>query len=189
VKYFTPERLVRLRTTDEAAYEEAAADWDAVRDAYWKRNRRIRKQLMAGQVDQLEAYSLHDARVLSLGYQLKKPLVTMRVQLEGSTEGPGTALEIQYETVRGPAGGFTIEERPELAEALDYPVILNNEFDYDADNGFLTHSILLTGLEYTFRFHKVRVRLLDEPELPVRRVPAEVYWSLAESALAGSEAI
>jgi hypothetical protein len=166
MKYFTPELILRTRSDDEAIAEAANEAFDAARDEYWKRSQRIRKRLAAGNVNQIEEqYSLHDARLLSVELSQAKPLVVLTLQLEGRGNKDGVVLEIKYQTVPRIEGAFVLRQHPELQEVTARRVVLYDEFD--AEDDYLTHALLLTGLAIVIRFTSLQVRRPREPVYPV----------------------
>ncbi|HJT76456.1 MAG TPA: hypothetical protein VJ739_04570 [Gemmataceae bacterium] len=185
MKYFKPELLRRCRSLDDDAADVAAAEWEQAIAAYRARLRAIRSRLPSGADRLLARFTLHDAQLLTIADDTKRPRLTLLVRLEGTRDQPGPVLELSYLLVAGPHGGVVFRKHAGLGhKALGPRGVLYDELNLDEERAFFTHSLLLTdGFEIEIRFHDLRVRarargqaLFPSPELP----EGERTWPLIE---------
>jgi hypothetical protein len=81
VKYFTPERFLRLQNLDnEQAFQAATREWESAVEEYGAQLKALTPELPVGVRRLVELGSLHDARVLGI-WQAKTRL-TLVLQLE-----------------------------------------------------------------------------------------------------------
>jgi hypothetical protein len=176
MKYFKPALLVRCRSLDDDVAEAAAAEWGMNIASYRERLQAIRHLLPRSVRGLLSRYSLHDARLLTVGFGKKQPIVTLQVRLEGSTAEPGPVLEMKYRV--GP-GGLSITRHEPFSSGPGLGWILYSEFDV-AEGGSFVHSLLLSnGVELTIRFQSLRIQALEEVLVETLELPAEkMPWPL-----------
>jgi hypothetical protein len=80
MKYFTPERYVRLGDLhEESAFRTATEDWEQALTAYRTRLREIQDTLPASLRQLLQSFSLHDADVLTMGQQGLTYVIVLRL--------------------------------------------------------------------------------------------------------------
>ncbi len=168
MKYLTPELLVRCRSLDADVSDAAAEEWEQAIDAYRERLRVIRKGLPRGARGLLSQVTLHDAKILALVYAKEDPWLTLLIHLEGTPSQPGEKLQLAYHLVVGEQGGVRVANHPGLHNGnSNLRWILYDEFDFDEQRSFFTHSLLLAdGKEFEIRFHDLRVRRLGDVLLP-----------------------
>lgn len=164
MKYFTPDILLRARSTDDDVADAAHAEWEEKSQQYLERISTLR--LPKGARLLSRRLSLHDARVLMVG--ARKDGLTISFFLK-TVDGEGVGL--LYELAAPPR----ILRHPGLAEPC--PVEwLYDEFDREDVSGrnVLTHSILLTdGTEIQLAFYDLHVKKFGTFVLPSQEAGLE----------------
>ena len=183
MKYFKPELLARYRSSDDGVADAAAKEWEEALAAYQARFKVVRGKLPPGVRRLCSKVSLHDAKVLGVAYGNEQPLFGIMLQLEGSQGQRGEVLELNYHPVVGEKGGIHIGTHSSSERAAHRDVwILYDEFDFDEEHAFCTHSLLLTdGREIEIRFHNLTVRRLKQVFTPPHLPEGEVKWPLADT--------
>jgi hypothetical protein len=155
VRYFTPDLIALLNSTDAAVADEADAEWDRRLEAYEQELRKIEPELPA-HVRAFSTLLLHDARVYSLAQQGDQLILVLHKDIP-----PRDLVIITY----------TLAGDPEInKEALPAEMrsgVMN--FDYDelgitreGGQTLYTQSILFSnGWEILLRFRDVQVVLAD----------------------------
>ena len=156
MKYFTPERYLRLGTLDDrAAFLAAHEQWEKAIRGYQRHLRHIRADLPAGLRRLVETVYLHDARILDMWWNGR---TRFSITLQPETDAARLVV-LAYSLVEPPT------VRPDVL-----PIALRSEavsWLYDelavAGNGtakerVFAHSILLSdGRELRLNFRNVRV--------------------------------
>jgi hypothetical protein len=171
MKYFTPERYLRLGNLDDRkAFLAAHADWERALSKYQARLRQIRTRLPAGLRRLLQSVYLHDARVLGM-WLAGRQRFTISLQPESD---PSRLVVFAYSLVGLPR----VDPAALPAFACSTPVTwLYDEADIARPAGgnganarqrrIFRHNILLSnGWEIGLRFHRVTVTR------PVALIPA-----------------
>ena len=179
MKYFKPDLLVRCRSLDDDAADEAAADWEKAIVAYRKRLQTIRRRLPVDARRLITHYALHDAKIRSIAKTLtvadggRRRSLSIRVQVEDTPSQAGDVLELNYALA---AGSHSLSfKKTSLFEggASGFGRILYAEFDWDSQRRVWTHSLLLSsGWELDVRFGAFRLRRLEEISLSPSEMPA-----------------
>jgi hypothetical protein len=162
MKYFTPERYLRLGNLDNRkAFLAAQEDWENALRKYRARLRQIRTRLPAGLRRLLESVYLHDARVLGM-WLVDRQRFTISLQPESD---PSRLVLFAYSLVKLPQ----VHRAALPASACSTPVTwLYDEVDIAPPTGgqgvdarpgrTFRHNILLSnGWEIRLRFHRVAV--------------------------------
>jgi hypothetical protein len=174
VRYFTPERLVRLQDhSDERRFLAALEEWEAAVAAYREQLHRIQEALPAGLRHLVNTVALHDARVIDLS-RGQRSRFTIILQPESD---PSRQVVLAYSLVEPVE---IIEDAlPEAARSQPLQWLYDELEDVQgADNSsqrersgartFL-HSILLSnGWEVKLRFGRVNV---TRPVSLLQRLP------------------
>jgi hypothetical protein len=139
MKYFTPERYQHLQDfSSDAAMDTADAEWAKAAQLYERQLTRIRSELPQGMRELMENFYLHDADVLSLGYQGETFIVVLRLDVP-----PRELLVLNYRLVRDAA----INSAAFVSRSGSGPV----QWMYDevsvvrGKNSCFRHSILLSN--------------------------------------------
>jgi hypothetical protein len=157
MKYFTPERYLRLGTlNDEQAFLAAHQEWETALSAYREHLQGIRKKLPRGLRSLVDSVYLHDAQVLTM-YQKEDGFFVI---LQPETD-PGRLVVLGYTLVEEP----TVEQNVLPAElrrdSIDW---LYDELDLERAEGprglpapegkpTFRHNVLLSnGWEVILRF-------------------------------------
>lgn len=179
MKYFTPKLLARFRSSEDDMADAAATEWDQASAAYRARFRSVRDRLPVG-VRRLAKVSLHDARLIGVAISERRPLFSMIVQPESSSDRTHEALELSYHTIAGTTPGLLITAHdPSAGERRDV-CILYDEFDVDEEHSFFTHALLLSdGREIQVRFHCLSVRPVGRVSAPPELTSGETTWPIA----------
>ncbi len=163
MKYFTPDLLARLGSSDDAVANAAAAEWDRRQQAYEEELQRIEPELPE-RVREFNNLLLHDARVQSLARRDGQLILVLRKDIP-----PRDLVILTYEL----AGEPVIDREalpPEVrSEVMDFDF---DEFAIVREGGdkLYTQSILFSnGWEVRLRFHDVRF-IVAEPLFPVGSV-------------------
>jgi hypothetical protein len=170
MQYLKPELLERTRSLDDVA-EAAAKEWEEALAEYNAALDSLRSVLPAGVRALLARYSLHDARILSISEERRRPRLTLLVQLEGKPARPGNLLELHYLLARSSKHpGFVLVggEKPEQ-DIRDKGRIQYDEIGKVADDpvAVFAHSLLLQGGgELRIQFTEMRIRTLQRVILP-----------------------
>jgi hypothetical protein len=159
MRYFTPERLVRLGNLDDRdAFLAAHEDWERAVGEYQEQLRQIGPELPPGLRQLTGAVYLHDARVLDMWWGGRSQF-TITLHPESD---PSRLVVLSYSLSAPPEvkGGVLPES------ILSQPVAwLYDELDHAGDR--FTHDILLSdGREIRLHFRTVTVKR------PVPLVPA-----------------
>src|SRR4051812_34465166 len=101
MKYFKPELLARVRSSDDNVAEVAAVEWEEAVAAYQARFKKIRDKLPGDVRRLLSKVSLHDSRYLGAAMDKQQPLYGLLLQLEGSPGQRTEVLELKYHPVPG----------------------------------------------------------------------------------------
>jgi hypothetical protein len=163
VKYFTPDRLARFRSPDDAVADAASAEWEQACEAYAARVQEIRSSLTPAVRRLLRRYALHDAKVLTLAAD-ESHRFSIFLELESPARPADKFLELRYRLVGGARQGYEWQTHPVLAG--DGPPLGWWMYDeVDVDRGpipAMTHSILFTGgKELQLTFFALSCRHLD----------------------------
>ncbi len=182
MKYFKPELLARCRSRDDDLAESAAKEWEEAVAAYQARFNAVFPRLPSEVGGLCSRFSLHDAKMLGAAFGTEKALFGILLQLERSSGHTGKVLELNYQPVAGPNSGVVVKTNASRQGGSRQEVwVLYDEFDFDEEHGFFTHSLLLTdGREIEVRFTNLTVRLLDEVVTPVHLPEGERKWPAAE---------
>ena len=173
MKFFTPELIAQLNSTDDAVADAADAAWDAAVDRHDDQLQALRPQLPAGLLSLLEGYFLHDASVLSMGQQGQTFVLVLRLDVP-----PHELLILTYQLAAEPR----INREALYPETrCNYIQWLYDEVSWTAgDPGYATHNILFSnGWEVELHLRDVQVTaaqtLIPVPTSPpVPNLPATV---------------
>jgi hypothetical protein len=166
VRYFTPELIALLNSSDDAVADEADAEWDRRLAEYEEGLRRLTPDLPE-HVREFNDVLLHDARVLSLARRESQLIMVLHKDIP-----PRDVVIITYTLA-----GEPVIDTEALPLETRSPVM---KFDYDefgvtreGDRTVYTQSILFSnGWEVGLRFHDVRV-VLAEPVFPSVSIPGQ----------------
>jgi hypothetical protein len=170
MKYFTPERYLRLgNLEDEQDFLNAQQEWEEALTGYREQLQRIWKDLPRGLRHLMETVYLHDARVLTMHQEEEQFFITLQPQSD-----PEHLVVLGYTLVEEPS----IEQNVLPAERCREPIEwLYDELDLDRPEGprglpapqgkpTVRHNILLSnGWEVMLRFRSVWVKR------PLRVIP------------------
>lgn len=170
MKYFTPERYLRLGSLDdEKAFLVAQEQWEEALSSYREQLQRIRKELPRGLRNFIESVHLHDARVLTMHQTEEEFFITLQPPSD-----PGRLAVLGYKVVEEPV----IEQNALPPDPRRGPIEwLYDELDLDWPEGprglpapagkpTIRHNILLSnGWEVTLRFRSAWVKR------PLRVIP------------------
>lgn len=99
MKYFTPERFVRLQDlSDEVAARAVMTDWDHAVEAYAVHLKRLQARSPKELGPFIELGSLHDARLVAM-WQERQDVLRMLVQRERE---PSHIVDLNYRLVKPP---------------------------------------------------------------------------------------
>jgi hypothetical protein len=156
MKYFTPERYLRLgNLEDKQAFLAAQQDWEQAVTKYATQLRRIQEQLPAGLRRLVDSVYLHDARVLGM-WLGRVSRFTISLQPESD---PSRLVVLTYSLLEPPG----VNKRALPPESCSEPVAwLYDELDIQSATKkrlrVFVHSILLSnGWEIRLRFRDVTV--------------------------------
>jgi len=175
MKYFTPERLVRLQDhSDENQFLAALDDWEHALENYWQQVNEIQQRLRVIQpplpknlqefLKFLTTVSLHDARVLDMYYGGRS---RFRITLHPEVP-PGRLVILTYSLAQPPQIEHNVlpEQLRSEPTAWMYDE-LTLEGGTDKGRRLFRHNILLSdGSEVSLHFCHVKI------ERPVPLVPA-----------------
>jgi hypothetical protein len=97
MNYFTRERYLAMQNSEEAAMEQADADWEHAVDQYVAYLESIRPEMPEVVRQLVDGFYLHDAHVLSVGQRGDTFVISLQVDVP-----PSELLTITY-TLAGPA--------------------------------------------------------------------------------------
>ena len=162
MKYFTPERYLRLgNLEDKQAFLAAQEDWEQAVTKYATHLRRIQEQLPAGLRRLVDSVYLHDARVL--GVWLGRVRLTISLQPESD---PSRLVVLTYSLLEPPAvnknalpPGSCSEPVAWLYDELELRTAPREKGRHSVqDAPVFAHDILLSnGWEIQLRFRYVTV--------------------------------
>jgi hypothetical protein len=155
VRYFTPELLAQLGSSDTAIVRAAEAEWDRRQQVYEEELKRIEAELP----EHVRAFNdllLHDARVYSLAREGPRLLLVLHKDIP-----PRDLVIITYSLAGEPLINKEALPPDARSQVMD--------FDYDelgivreGERAVFTQSILFSnGWEVQLRFHDVRFVLAD----------------------------
>lgn len=178
MRYFKPELLARSRSQDDEVAEAAAKEWEEATAGYEARFNVIAPRLPGGAGELCSRFSLHDAKVLGAAFATEKAMFVILLRLEGASGQIGKVLELNYLPMAGPTGGVAVKPNASLQGRSHKDVwVLYDEFDFNEECRFCTHSLLLTdGREIEVRFTDMKVLLLDEVVTPGYLTEGERKW-------------
>jgi hypothetical protein len=169
MKYFTPERYLRLGNLEEQSFLTAQQQWEEALTGYREQLQRIGKDLPAGLRRLIKSVYLHDARVLTMDQDEEAFRITLQPQSD-----PERLVVLGYTLVEEPI----IEQKALPAERCREPIEwLYDELDLDRPEGprglpapqgkpTFRHNILLSnGWEVMLRFRSAWVKR------PLRVIP------------------
>lgn len=170
MKYFKPELLARCRSADDEVTDPAAGEWEQAIQAYRQRLRSIRSHLPTGARRLLSRVTLHDAKLLDVILSKKLPRLALVIRLPGTSSQQGKVLNLDYFLVTKPHSCVTFTKHSPPSTGAGERWVLYDEFDLNEQEGFFTHSLLLTG---SFE-EEIHLSPLDLPE-------GERTWPLIEA--------
>jgi hypothetical protein len=165
MKYFTPERYLRLgHLDDEKAFLAAHEEWEEALTRYREQLQRIRKELPTSSRS-LRAFALsirsvylHDARVLAMHQSEEDFIITLQ-----PPSGPERLTVLSYKLVEEPRIEQNVLPPERCREQIEW---LYDELDLDRPEPTLRHNFLLSnGWEVILRFRWARVKR------PLRVIP------------------
>ena len=165
MKYFTPERYLRLDSLEEReAFLAAQEEWEEALSRYREQLQRIRKELppysrsLRAFVLSVHSVYLHDARVLAM-YQSKEDFI---ITLQPPSD-PERLAVLGYKLVEEPIIEQNVLPPERCREQIEW---LYDELDLDRPEPTIRHNILLSnGWEVILRFRWARVKR------PLRVIP------------------
>jgi hypothetical protein len=165
MKYFTPERYLRLGSLDdEKAFLAAQDQWEKALSGYGEQLQRIRKELsphnrsLRGFVLSVHSVYLHDARVLAISQSKEDFSITLQPPSD-----PERLTVLSYKLVEEPRIEQNVLPPERCRGQIEW---LYDELDLDRPEPTLRHNILLSnGWEVTLRFRWARVKR------PLRVIP------------------
>jgi hypothetical protein len=128
MKFFTPERYLRLgNIDDEKAFLSAEKQWEEALAGYREQLQRIRKDLPRGLRSLIESVYLHDARVLTMHQSEEQFFITLQPETD-----PERLAILGYSLVEEPI----IDQKVIPAERCREPIEwLYDELDLDRPEG------------------------------------------------------
>jgi hypothetical protein len=165
MKYFTPDRYLRLGSLDDRETFLAAQDeWEKALSGYREQLQRIRKGLpphnrsLRGFVLSVHSVYLHDASVLAMHQSEEDCIITLQPPSD-----PERLTVLSYKLVEEPRIEQNVLPPERCREQIEW---LYDELDLDGPEPTLRHNILLSnGWEVTLRFRWARVKR------PLRVIP------------------
>lgn len=160
MKYFTPDLILRVGTSDPAGANAADAEWDRRLEEYEKHREAILLRLPE-HVRQYEGLLLHDAQVWCMTRQGDKLTMIMRKDIP-----PRDVVQMIYTLAADPVINPAALPREEFARGMQY---LYNEFDMTQEDAptVYTESILFSnGWEMRLEYTDVHVTLA-QPLYPI----------------------
>lgn len=157
MKYFTPERLMRLQErTDEKKFSADLEDWEQTVDDYREHLAQIRGKLPAELVALLESVHLHDAHVLDMWWDGGDQFtVTMHPE-----SNPSRLVVVNYSLVDKPiivGESLPVSLRSQPVAWL-YDELHIAGVDSDAGPRFAHHILLSDGREVLLHFRDASVK-------------------------------
>jgi hypothetical protein len=151
MKYFTPELIERLGSSDDKIADAAMAEWEAAVDQHADHLEAIRGKLPASLGSLWDRFYLHDANVLAMGQQGTAFVIVLRLDVP-----PKELVILNYTLLDEPH--FHPEALPPEYRC-DYTDWLYDEIGWVGDdNGYATHSILFSdGLEIELHVADVQI--------------------------------
>jgi hypothetical protein len=168
MNYFTRERYLALQDRGDDAMDAADADWAEAAARYEAYLQTIRPEIPESVRELLDGFSLHDARVLSMGRRGGTFVISLQLDVP-----PNELLTITYELAGGP------EIKQDLfpwAGAAPAPSWLYEEIELvrDGDRPHFVHSVLFSnGWEVRLPFRRVTLATAY-PTFPYPRTPKPV---------------
>ncbi len=156
MKYFTPELIARLGSTDEDVADAADAEWDEIHERYVQHLQEIRSRMPEHQ-RQVEDLLLHDADVWSMARQADKFIVVLRKNIP-----PRELVILTYTLTAEPVIDTEALAEPDRSPVMQF---LYNELDLvqESDPPVYSESILFSnGWEIQLRFRDVHAIRADE---------------------------
>jgi hypothetical protein len=174
MKYFTPERYLRLdRLEEREAFLAAQVEWEEALSGYREQLQRVRKDLPRGLRGLMQTVYLHDARVLAMQQDIVREGSQFLITLQPPSD-PSRLVVLGYSLVEEP----TIEQNVLPPDRCQEPIEwLYDELDLDRPEGprglsappgkpTIRHNILLSnGWEVILRFRYAWVKR------PLRVIP------------------
>jgi hypothetical protein len=170
MNYFTPERFLRLDSSDdEKAFLAAQEEWEKALSDYRDQLQRIRKELPRSLRSLVESVYLHDARVLSMQQDNQDFIITLQ-----PSSDPHRLAVLGYSLVEEPLIKRNLLPPERCGEPIEW---LYDEFDLDRPESprglpsppgkpTIRHNILLNnGWEVILRFRSAWVKR------PLRVIP------------------
>ena len=176
MKYFTPERYLRLgRLDDEEAFLAAQEQWEKALSSYREQLQRIRKELppysrsLRAFVLSVHSVYLHDARVLAMHQSKEDFIITLQPPSD-----PERLTVLAYKLVEEPVIKQNVLPSERCRDQIEW---LYDELDLDelkrprglptpSGNATIRHNILLSnGWEVVLRFRWARA------QRPLRVIP------------------
>lgn len=168
MNYFTRERYLALQERGDDAMDAADAAWDEAVERYEAYLQTIRPEMPESVRELLDGFSLHDARVLSMGRRGDTFVISLQLDVP-----PNELLSITYTLAAAP------EIKRELfpwAAAGTSPAWLYEEIERvrEGDRSYFVHSILFSnGWEARLPFREVHLATAH-PTFPLPRTPQAV---------------
>lgn len=173
MKFFTPQLILRGGSLDDVVANAAEVEWEEAIEAYERQLTDIRSSLPPTMIGFLDAYNLHDARVLVLALSEDDQSAELLVQPAGKD---ASLLSLNYTLAEAPR----VIRHQELAEpAAPLEWLYDEVSTVPGSPDSFTHQILLssgTEVGLTFRQFKVaRLHLLPEFSLSMQGMRASGY--------------
>jgi hypothetical protein len=164
MNYFTRERYLALQERGDDAMDAADAAWDEAVERYDAYLQTIRPEMPESVRELLDGFSLHDARVLSMGRRGDRFVISLQLDVP-----PNELLTITY----------TLAAEPEIKQELfpwaavgSTPDWLYEEIEmvHERERSYFVHSILFSnGWEARLPFCEVHLATAY-PTFPFPRV-------------------
>jgi hypothetical protein len=164
MKYFTPELIERLGSSDDAIADAAQAEWEDAVDRHEAQLQAIRPHLPPALAHLWDNYHLHDADVLAMGRQGCSLLIVLRLDVP-----PRDLLVLNYELAEDPK----IDPDHLPAEArCPLPQWLYDEIGWvPGSPGYATHTVLFSnGWQIELHLRDLQVMPV-QPLLPDSSAP------------------
>jgi hypothetical protein len=168
MNYFTRERYLALQERGDDAMDAADAAWDEAVERYDAYLQTIRPQMPESVRELLDGFSLHDARVLSMGQRGDTFVISLQLDVP-----PNELLTITYTLAAAPE---IKQELFPLSTAGATPHWLHEEIEMigERESSYFIHSILFSnGWEARLPFREVRLATAY-PTFPFPRAPQPI---------------
>ncbi|HEV3262211.1 MAG TPA: hypothetical protein VG013_35490 [Gemmataceae bacterium] len=152
MKYFTPDLLARFGSTDDGIADLANEEWERAHAAYLAHLKEMRPRLPRSVRSLLRHFSLHDARVLMIGYREAGRVFSICMQLDSARQ---MGVQLIYRLAGEPEFIHHTSLSGEGAP-LEW---LYDEIEIASEGPYavMRHSILFTGgREFRLVFHELK---------------------------------